>query len=308
MGMVPYSVDQDRMEACQTVRTVILGAALRLRLAGSAALPARADVKEEFHQTYPLADKGRIRLSNVNGSIHITAWDRAEVQVDAIKRAKSRTCAVKIEVTSEKDLLRIETKHPSSRSGGWSFFGRSNSASVEYRLQVPRQAELAKISSVNGSLQIEGVTGPVKASTVNGSVTARDLASPAELNSVNGALTAAFRKMDGEKSSSFKTVNGSITVSLPGEAAAKLEVHTLNGGIHNDFNLPVKSPFPIGHNLEAQIGTGGPLIKMDTVNGRVQIKRAGHSQILEEPVIARSAGVQPAALTVCQASSRGTGQ
>ncbi|MEK7677791.1 MAG: DUF4097 family beta strand repeat-containing protein [Verrucomicrobiota bacterium] len=274
------------MKTCQTIRSVILGAALGLGLAGSAALPARADVKEEFHQTYPLADKGRIRLSNVNGSIHITAWDRAEVQVDAIKRAKKpeHLREVKIEVTSEKDLLRIETKHPSSRSGGWSFFGRSNSASVEYRLQVPRQAELAKISSVNGSLQIEGVTGPVKASTVNGSVTARDLASPAELNSVNGALTAAFRKMDGEKSSSFKTVNGSITVSLPGEAAAKLEVHTLNGGIHNDFNLPVKSPFPIGHNLEAQIGTGGPLIKMDTVNGRVQIKRAGHSQILEEPV------------------------
>ena len=162
--MPPCSMNKNRMTTCQTIRPVILAAALGLGLAGSAALPARADVKEEFHQTYPLADKGRIRLSNVNGSIHITAWDRAEVQVDAIKRAKKpeHLREVKIEVTSEKDLLRIETKHPSSRSGGWSFFGRSNSASVEYRLQVPRQAELAKISSVNGSLQIEGVTGRSK--------------------------------------------------------------------------------------------------------------------------------------------------
>ncbi|MBI4324421.1 MAG: DUF4097 family beta strand repeat protein [Chloroflexi bacterium] len=263
----------------------MLAAAWGLALASATALSARADVKEEFHQTYPLAEKGRIRLSNVNGSIHITAWNRAEVQVDAVKRAKNPEDLreVKIEVTSEKGLLRIETKHPSSRSGRWNFFGRSNSASVEYRLQVPRQAELAKISSVNGSLQIDGVAGPVRASTVNGSVKARDLADLVELNSVNGPLAAAFRKMNGEKSSSFKTVNGSITVALPGEAAANLEAHTLNGSIQNDFNLPVKNPFPIGHNLEAQIGTGGPLIKMDSVNGRVQIKRADTSQVLEEP-------------------------
>lgn len=283
--MPPCSMNKNCMTTCKTIRPVILAAALGLGLAGSAARQARADVKEEFHQTYPLAEKGRIRLSNVNGSIHITAWDRAEVQVDAIKRARKaeHLREVKIEVTSEKDLLRIETKHPSSKSGRWSFFGRNNSASVEYRLQVPRQAQLDKISSVNGSLQIDGVTGPVKASTVNGSVTACDLANSAELNSVNGALAAAFRKMDGEKTSSLKTVNGSITVSLPGEAAAKLEVHTLNGSIHNDFNLPVKSPFPIGHNLAAQLGSGGPLIKMDTVNGRVQIKRVDHNPVLEEP-------------------------
>ena len=35
---------------------------------------------EEFHQTYPLAAGGRVSLSNINGRVKITGWDRDEVK------------------------------------------------------------------------------------------------------------------------------------------------------------------------------------------------------------------------------------
>src|SRR5271166_3340286 len=40
---------------------------------------------EEFHHTYPLPADGRVELDNLNGNVHITAWDQNQVKVDAVK-------------------------------------------------------------------------------------------------------------------------------------------------------------------------------------------------------------------------------
>src|SRR5258708_30954038 len=48
------------------------------------------EVREEFHQTYPLSANGRVTVENLNGSVRIAVWDRNEVKVDAVKRAYRR--------------------------------------------------------------------------------------------------------------------------------------------------------------------------------------------------------------------------
>src|SRR5437868_15014974 len=50
----------------------------------------RAALTEELHKTYPLEADGRVSLNNIHGAVHVTAWDRNEVQVDAIKTASSK--------------------------------------------------------------------------------------------------------------------------------------------------------------------------------------------------------------------------
>ena len=46
--------------------------------------------RDEFHQTFAFDAHGRVALENIHGDVHITAWDRNEVQVDAAKRASSQ--------------------------------------------------------------------------------------------------------------------------------------------------------------------------------------------------------------------------
>lgn len=71
-------------------------------------------VTEEFHQTYPLSATGRVNLGNINGGVKIKVWDRAAVQVDAIKKAyrRERLAEAKIEVTSTEENIRIKTEYP----------------------------------------------------------------------------------------------------------------------------------------------------------------------------------------------------
>ncbi len=239
-------------------------------VAGAQAVFAATEVREEFHQTYPLDKQGKVQLENVNGNVRIGTWDREEIKVEAIKRAEKQEHLdeVKIEVDAKADRIRIKTKHPDSKSKR----NKNNSTSVDYTLTVPEHSRLDRISTVNGGIEIEKVNGDVEARSVNGNVAAVGLAGHVELSTVNGSVKANFAEL--KKSVSLKSVNGSVTVSLPTEANAKVSANTLNGGISSDFALQSKKHFPIGQNLDGKLGEGGPAIELSTVNGGIRIDRS----------------------------------
>src|SRR5688500_15449176 len=72
------------------------------------------ELREDFHQTYPLSASGRVSLENLNGGVQIRVWDRAAVQVDAVKRAhrRDRLAEARIEVSPSEGHIRIKTAYP----------------------------------------------------------------------------------------------------------------------------------------------------------------------------------------------------
>lgn len=240
-------------------------------------------VTEEFHQTYPLSATGRVNLGNINGGVKIKVWDRAAVQVDAIKKAyrRERLAEAQIEVTATEENIRIKTEYPERNQNFRSGEGRyDNPAIVEYTLTVPRKAMLESIELINGPLDIDGVEGNVKASSINGPVIARGLMGEARLTTVNGQLQATFTQLDEAKPISLASVNGNLTVVIPSDSNASLRASTVHGSISNDFGIQVKHGEYVGHNLDAQIGNGGPRVKMTNVNGAISITRAQDGRAL----------------------------
>src|SRR5215216_3478179 len=235
------------------------------------------EVREEFHQTYPLSPNGRVSLENINGGVQIKVWDRGAVQVDAIKRAyrKDRLDEAKIEVNATEENIRIKTEYPEDNQTFRSGEGRyNNPAIVDYTLTVPRKAVLESIELINGSIDIDGVEGNVKASSINGKVVAKGLAGEAKLSTINGPLQATFTQLDESKPLSLGSVNGSVTLIIPSNANASIRADTVHGGISTDFGLTVKHGEYVGHSMDGQIGTGGPRIKLNNVNGGIRVTHA----------------------------------
>ena len=138
---------------------------------------------------------GRVSLENINGGVQIKVWDRAAVQVDAIKKAykQQRLAEAQIRVSSTEESIRIATEYPYQNQTFHSDERRyDNPAIVEYTVTVPRKAMLESIELVNGSLDIDGVEGSVKASSINGRLNARGLSSDARLSTVNGPIGSHF--------------------------------------------------------------------------------------------------------------------
>lgn len=227
----------------------------------------QAAFTEELHKTYPIDADGRVSLNNVHGAVHISAWDRNEVQVDAIKTASTKEYLdeASIVIDSSSGSISIRTRYPERG------LSHRKPATVEYTLKVPRRARLFAIETVHGSVDIAGVAGDVKASSVHGSVTARNLTGEARLSSVHGSLEANFDKLEGTPTISLNTVHGGIVLALPDKAGMDYSASTVHGRISSDVGVFESRRHKSGGSLNGRAGAGGAHVKLNTVHGNIRI-------------------------------------
>jgi hypothetical protein len=219
--------------------------------------------RAEFRARYSLLSNGRVVIQNLYGDVQITAWDRDEVLVEATKHSTDgrHLDDARIVVDSSLGLVSIRTQYTGSDA--------ESPAAVEYRIMVPRNANLENVKLVNGGLSISGVTGLVKASSVNGNIKVEKLEGEADLSTVNGQLEADFNRISRCHPITLTSVNGPIHLSLPSGASATVIANNRSGGIDADFGRAWRAPS--GHRLDAALNGGGAVIRLHNINGGISI-------------------------------------
>jgi len=234
----------------------------------------------EFRWHEPLAAGRLIEIKGVNGSVEAEPASGGEVEVVAVKRGRrSDPEEVRIEVVRHAEGVTIcavypnvEGREPNTCAHGSNHMStQNNDVSVNFTVRVPAGVRFAG-QTVNGKVEANNLSGDVEAKTVNGgiNVSTRGLASA---QTVNGSITVAMGRADGSDDLEFKTVNGSIDISAPASLSAQVEARTLNGEITTDFPITVQGTFS-RRRLSGTIGGGGRQLRLETVNGSVQIRRA----------------------------------
>jgi hypothetical protein len=237
--------------------------------------------KDEFRWHGRIAPGATLEIKGVNGRISARPSAGKEIELVAFKRGR-RNDPKQVEIAFvEKDGgLTVCAVYPSrdgskpnecqpGKAGRSSV--RNNDVVVDFEVSVP--AGLSFVArSVNGRIDAQGLGGDVAAYTVNGSVHVTS-DGHVEAETVNGSIEAAMGKADWKEAATFKTVNGSVSLALPGGANTLLRVETVNGSIANDFPLsgPAKKT---RRELSGVIGQGGRELQVRTVNGSVEIKKA----------------------------------
>jgi len=163
------------------------------------------------------------------------------VRIEAEKHALSSRALerVRVEIDGEGDRVAVRTRV----DRGGTFFGRSGK--VDYRITLPSRARL-ELETVNGTVEVDGVTGRMRVECVNGSVRIRRAAGEVTASTVNGAIRARYGPVEPGGRHRFSTTNGSIDVELPEKTGGRLEARTINGRVTCD--LPLESR-EIGHVL-----------------------------------------------------------
>jgi len=231
-------------------RTWLAAIAAVVFIAAVAAAPALAEQKfeEKFDKTVPLSKSGKLYLKNISGQIEVMTWKDAQVKIEALKtskadtleKAKENAAKVTIEVTSETDAVRVETKYPKRTGGFWG--GDSIKVSVDYKVWVPEQAAV-EIESVSGDVQVAPIGGKARIECVSGNVGLRGAAG-AEVKLVSGDLEienitgdAFIKAVSGDidvtrikGSVEAEAVSGDIVLQDVSEAQT-VEVKTLSGNV-----------------------------------------------------------------------------
>src|SRR2546423_14294546 len=95
-------------------------------------------LEETTEQTYTIDPTANISISNVDGSVLVYGWDRAEMTVEATKRAycKSQLNKIDIVISLQPGSASIETKFPPRPKLSFS----DRAGTVDYNVLIPRTA------------------------------------------------------------------------------------------------------------------------------------------------------------------------
>jgi DUF4097 and DUF4098 domain-containing protein YvlB len=125
--------------------------------------------------------------------------------------------------------------------------------------------------TVNGDVEATRLNGDVEVSTVNGSATFSTTGA-GRASTVNGSIRGEMGRAEWSDTLAMRTVNGSITLTLPATLNTELRAATVNGDINTDFPITVQGRVS-RRRLEGTIGGGGRVLALDTVNGSITVKR-----------------------------------
>jgi hypothetical protein len=169
-----------------------------------------SDTPTTFEREVPAQAHGVVEISNVNGTIDVTGWDRAAVGV----KAELAPDVDHVEVTSSGDhtVVRVIQRH-----SGWGH------EETHLRVQVPKDSSL-EVSGVSANVTTAGVLGAQRLKTVSGDITAEIGASDIEVKSVSGSLKLRGKGQPAKLHVS--TVSGDLELK---HAAGDLEATTVSG-------------------------------------------------------------------------------
>jgi hypothetical protein len=261
-----------------------IGIFVVLGLVGVAGLARAQQTEASFHWTGRIAPGNWIRVQNLNGGIIVGASGGDNVEVTATKHWRR----------GDPSVVRFETKkygpgdenvmicalwgeRSSCGSRGYDSNDddrrtRDNDVSVEFRVLVPKGVKVA-VNTVNGAVSVEGATSDVDAETVNGELAVNTTGGHVNASNVNGGVRATLGHVDGDGSMRFKTVNGSVTLDVPADFGADVEMATVNGSLNTNFEMTLTGRMD-PHRLRTHVGRpGGPRIRLETVNGDVDLRR-----------------------------------
>ena len=200
-----------------------------------------------------------------NGGIKIHGWNQQGVLVKACIHASAATEDAASALLKEIKIVRgpgdIQPDGPAtSDAQHWS---------VSYEIWMPNASNV-QANSLNGGIRIEGIEGEIRFHAQNGGVTLIHVGGDVEGSTQNGGLTVQLGGTSWRGSGlKAETENGGVNMTVPDGYSAQVEASTVNGGMHVDFPVELS-----GKTVKFDLGSGGALLQVKTVNGGVRIGKA----------------------------------
>lgn len=251
----------------------------------AAAFPAHAD---EWSKTYNLTGKPDLRVETSDANIRVTTWDQNTIEAKVITtRYKIGEGGIRIDEHQNGDSVEIEVRYPQH-----SFTIDWGQHRVDIIIQMPREGRVnlrtgdgkielsglkgeMDLHSGDGSENLDGVDGKLRASTGDGHIRADGRFDGLDLKTGDGHIEA--RATVGSTLAAgwrLETGDGNVTLDIPGNTPADVDLHTSDG--HIDLDMPVTTEGKIRENeIRGKLnGGGGGLLTIRTGDGSIHLRKS----------------------------------
>lgn len=214
---------------------------------------------------------GDVKLENAGGDIKIGS-------VNGIISAS--TSGGNIQIGSGRGAITVESAGGSINVANCG--GQLRATTAGGSIDIGDVGEGAYLENAGGGIRLASAGGNVSANTLSGGIRLKKLTRGVNAETASGPIEAEFIARKGEFSDSrLETTAGDIVVYLPSDLAAtiKASIELANGhNIFSDFDgvKVSKEGGDFGPRevwADGRINGGGPVLKLHTTNGNIQIRK-----------------------------------
>ena len=134
-----------------------------------------------------------------------------------------------------------------------------------------------RFTAVNGDIKSKTKAQDVRLENVNGDIDfAFDAIKKLRINTVNGEAEVHINKLLADANIRFESVSGDAEFYFPADVSAKFEIEAhANGKIVNELSddKATKAKYGPSSDLEFSINGGDADIEMDTISGRIELRK-----------------------------------
>jgi hypothetical protein len=250
------------------------------------AVPALAD---EWSKTYNITGKPDLRIDTTDASIRVTVWDQNTIQAKVITTGYKIGIGgngIRIDEHQNGDVVEIDVHYPYHGFNiGW------NNRHVDVIVQMPREGRVnlhtgdgnievaglkgeMDINSGDGSENLDGVDGQLRAKTSDGKILAHGRFDALDLKSGDGRVevhaTAGSTLGTGWR---LETGDGSVSLEVPGDLAADVDLHTGDG--HITLDMPVTTTGQVRQSeVRGKLNGGGSPLTIRTGDGSIHLGKS----------------------------------
>jgi DUF4097 and DUF4098 domain-containing protein YvlB len=218
-----------------------------------------------------------VEIKGTNGAINASFTTGNQVVVTAQKQGdQSDPATVDIEVVTHAGGVTICAVYPDvpgqpanvcAPGDDARLNNQNNDVEVTFTVAIPAGVDFDGLT-INGSVTGTNLQSNASALVVNGGVTitTTELATAIV---VNGNIVVTQGEGNLDRDLEFVTVNGNVTVQVPANTNAVVELSAANGNASSDFSLTRIN----AGSMQGALGSGGFDLTLVTVNGNVTLLR-----------------------------------
>ena len=227
---------------------------MTLALIATLAVPA-ADAAQNIDRSAKTVANPTVEISNVQGQVVVTGWDRSEVKVTGT-------------IDNDKDEFECTADHKRAvikvRPEKGTHFGRRE---ARLQIMVPAAAVLG-VQTVSADVKADGVRGAQRLETVSGDVDAVVFDKSLDLRTISG--DAMVRAQGGRTAVTLTSVSGELTArGLKGDVEAK----SVSGDLDIEVDGAARVRFKtVSGDIEARAGlVGDARVEIESISGTVAL-------------------------------------
>lgn len=245
---------------------------------------------DEWSKTFNVSGKADLKVMTTDASIIVDTWDKNTIEAHVTTlNYKIGDGGITIEDRQAGDQVSIELKFPHEHLN-FSFHGNRH---VEINIHMPRQGQV-KLHTGDGSIHLSNLKGNMELDTGDGHIEVESVDGSLHAHTGDGHIRADGRfdgleiktgdgKVDtraeagstlGEGGWEVDTGDGNVTLAIPSNLAANVDLQSGDGHINLEIPLTVEGRLKDNH-LQGRMNGGGRQLRVHTGDGSISLKDVG---------------------------------